>query len=149
MCSLSCDISSQKSSVVTWGEVKSQFCASICGVSLQPLVAQSNSRISARARRARMAEAATSQKRRRVTPGLATSTIGNEQSRRNAGHELLKKMLALYAEQKISAQAFCQLCWFANEAAVPGGDFALYAQAPGKSSGSYQDTTFLQLRLVT
>ena len=60
------------------------------------------------------------------------------QDARDAGSNLLKILLQLYASCKVSATDFCNICFFADAAGVPGANFAQYSLAPGKGSGKYQ-----------
>ena len=81
-------------------------------------------------------------KRRKLQPGICRDGPYEEQTRRTAGYELFRVMLALFAEQKLTAQDFCVLCHWANEAGTAGADYALYSSPPGKQTGSYQDLCF-------
>ena len=59
-------------------------------------------------------------------------------ARRQAGAELLKIFLSLYAVTKISAMDLCIICYWCERALLLGGAFGLYAFGPGKQSGKYQ-----------
>eukprot|EP00959_Pyramimonas_sp_CCMP1952_P383430 8034680-Pyramimonas_sp.AAC.1 len=67
------------------------------------------------------------------------------QAQRDAGSELLKMLLSLYATTKINAYDLSVLCGYCAKAGVPGGAFSRYARDPGKQSGAYQH--FLDTKL--
>eukprot|EP00959_Pyramimonas_sp_CCMP1952_P284148 5939237-Pyramimonas_sp.AAC.1 len=77
---------------------------------------------------------ARSRSHRRGAPRILSS-----QTARDAGSELLRKLLELYASCKLTALDFSVICHLADVAGVPGANFALYGLAPGKQSGKYQD----------
>eukprot|EP00969_Alexandrium_andersonii_P147349 6515720-Alexandrium_andersonii.AAC.1 len=49
-----------------------------------------------------------------------------------AGAKLADMLLEMYLASKISAQALCELCWYASKAGVRGS-VELYASKPGQS----------------
>eukprot|EP00959_Pyramimonas_sp_CCMP1952_P222275 4647069-Pyramimonas_sp.AAC.1 len=77
-------------------------------------------------------------RRRLSVPWVPGGDARKQQARREAGSELLKHILSLYASAKLSAYDVCVLCYRCQVAEVPGGSFSIYGSAPGKQSGSYQ-----------
>jgi hypothetical protein len=58
---------------------------------------------------------------------------------RKAGAALMRHLLSMYSESKISAKDLCIACHFAHESGSIGADFSRYGLAPGQSSdGAYQ-----------
>ena len=75
--------------------------------------------------------------KRRRTESQTPEEIDQEQ--RAHGYQLHKFLLALYAEQKLTARDFAvlnHLCW---KAGVRGADWSLYAVPDGRQSGAYQE----------
>ena len=61
------------------------------------------------------------------------------QHHRQAGSDLYKHLVSLYAVCKLSAKDLCIACHYAAEAEVPGGDFSSIALRPDQgSTGNYQ-----------
>eukprot|EP00959_Pyramimonas_sp_CCMP1952_P335044 7015929-Pyramimonas_sp.AAC.1 len=58
---------------------------------------------------------------------------------RQAGADLLKLLLQLYASCRITAKHLCTACDLCTKANVPGGSFQLYAKEEGLQSGKYSD----------
>lgn len=59
------------------------------------------------------------------------------QEQRDAGAELMKKFLELFATTKLSAKVLCTLSWLCDRAQVPGAPFGLYALHPSSDSGNF------------
>ena len=59
------------------------------------------------------------------------------QEQRDAGAELMKKFLELFATTKLSAKDLCTLSWLCDRAQVPGAPFGLYALHPSSDSGNF------------
>ena len=58
---------------------------------------------------------------------------------RQAGANLFKHLLGLFAERKVTAKDFAIACHWCRAAGVPGADFSSYGLAPGQASdGAYQ-----------
>eukprot|EP00959_Pyramimonas_sp_CCMP1952_P129874 2716124-Pyramimonas_sp.AAC.1 len=57
---------------------------------------------------------------------------------RQAGADLLRLFLQLYASCRITAQQLCVACDLCTKAKVPGGSFQLYAKEKGDQSAKYQ-----------
>ena len=84
-------------------------------------------------------------KRKRQRLRAATSSNDDEAAaratrRRAEGQLLLNKLIGLYASgRRMTAKDFCIRWWHALKAETPGGDFDVYAKAPGDASqGHYQ-----------
>eukprot|EP00959_Pyramimonas_sp_CCMP1952_P166705 3484164-Pyramimonas_sp.AAC.1 len=78
-------------------------------------------------------------KRRRVgAPSPAQRQVPSSQSQRDAGSELLRLLLSLYSQAKLSARDLCVLCKHASDASCPGGAFSIYGLPPNLQSGKYQ-----------
>ena len=58
--------------------------------------------------------------------------------RRQAGADMLKHMLTMYAQSRMSAKDLCVLAHLQALAATPGANWSLYAVPPGQGSGNYQ-----------
>ena len=86
-------------------------------------------------------------KRPKPEPPSQWVPVGDDpqQAQRDAGSNLLKMLLSLYAKTKINAYDLCVLCEYCSKSGVPGGAFSTYAKAPGGQTGSYQH--FLDSRL--
>ena len=62
--------------------------------------------------------------------------------------QFLDELLGLYYESKLSAKAFCTLCFWANKAKMIGDAVARYAYKPDSSSGNYQKHLDIELHLA-
>ena len=60
---------------------------------------------------------------------------GSSQKVRDAGHELLRYLLTLYSECRLTALDLTTICFYLTEANVGGASFSSYALDPKKATG--------------
>eukprot|EP00959_Pyramimonas_sp_CCMP1952_P047722 996191-Pyramimonas_sp.AAC.1 len=76
--------------------------------------------------------------RTRSPPRRARRWAPTSDAQREAGADLFKRLLDLYASARLSAKDLAILCHLANAAGVQGAPFATYAVSPERQSG-HQD----------
>lgn len=90
-------------------------------------------------KRQRVAPSGQARAWREEEPSWRTSEAqADRETQRDAGNDLFRHLMAMYALVKITAQDLCVGCFFAHRAGVLGADYARYALPPGLQDGRYQ-----------